>query len=434
MEGNRMRAIATFAALVSAACCLLATPARAQEDLPWNPPGAPQDAPPVQEEARPAGPAEQAAALQPAALPAAAAASGADPQLLEPLQARKRDFRFRRARPLPPQQVSGYAAAILPYARLAAMAYCDDLYERHHQASDAGCAGLADPAEKGWQSLNTWSSEAGTGQLQLGPPGLGLRLAVFFREEAEHVAVVVAFRGTDFTSWSDWRSNLRWFLRFLGRDQYDQVGESARLVVAHTKLAIEHRLGREVKQWHFVSTGHSLGGGLAQLFAYATPDVRAVVAFDPSPVTGYYSCVSDHAVNCNVPVWRVYERGEVLAYVRAFTRLLLPLSENIVELEFDLLHGHSIIGNHSMPRFLEHLQREVALRPVAREQLARLDRSWPDCHCLRLRRPGLYDAAVQKQCEELAALVLQPEDEAGVAPAQVAQRAPANDPVLEPGY
>lgn len=98
------------------------------------------------------------------------------------------------------------------------------------------------------------------------------------------------------------------------------------------------------------------------------------------------------------------------------------------------MHGHSIIGNHSMPRFLEHLQREVALRPVAREQLARLDRSWPDCHCLRLRRPGLYNAAVQKQCEELAALVLQPEEEAGAASAQMAQRAPMSEPVLEPGY
>jgi hypothetical protein len=45
----------------------------------------------------------------------------------------------------------------------------------------------------------------------------------------------------------------------------------------------------------FCATGHSLRGGLAQQLAYAQrsvkdlPRITMVYAFDPSPVTGFYS-------------------------------------------------------------------------------------------------------------------------------------------------
>jgi surfactin synthase thioesterase subunit len=77
------------------------------------------------------------------------------------------------------------------------------------------------------------------------------------------------------------------------------------------------------------STGHSLGGGLAHEFAYSLPRadiprVSKVFAFDPSPVTGYYSVgKSLRAENSeNLLIDRIYERGEVLAYLRSLTNFV----------------------------------------------------------------------------------------------------------------
>ena len=67
------------------------------------------------------------------------------------------------------------------------------------------------------------------------------------------------------------------------------------------------------------STGHSLGGGLAQEFAYAlprndnVPRVTKVFAFDPSPVTGFYSVGKDlrDYNKTDLRIDRIYERKEV---------------------------------------------------------------------------------------------------------------------------
>ena len=85
------------------------------------------------------------------------------------------------------------------------------------------------------------------------------------------------------------------------------------------------RTGPSIK---LVSTGHSLGGGLAQQFAYAhcvdarVPRVSKVYAFDPSPVTGFFS-VKRAVRNINrkhLRIDRIYERGEILAIVRSMMR------------------------------------------------------------------------------------------------------------------
>jgi pimeloyl-ACP methyl ester carboxylesterase len=87
------------------------------------------------------------------------------------------------------------------------------------------------------------------------------------------------------------------------------------------------------------STGHSLGGGLAQQFAYALPDallqqgqnlprVIQVYAFDPSPVTGYYSLEKQIRMQNSkgLRTDRIFERGEILAVVRSFLALVRPPS------------------------------------------------------------------------------------------------------------
>jgi pimeloyl-ACP methyl ester carboxylesterase len=176
-----------------------------------------------------------------------------------------------------------------------------------------------------------------------------------------------------------------------GRDQYQVLRDIAHHVIEESKLRAQQRLNRPVTDWQIVTTGHSLGGGLAQLMAYKVPGVAAAVAFDPSPVTGFYTCVEDHEVNCNVPVWRIYARGEVLAYVRALMRKGYNLSENITEVEFDGVAGNPI-HKHSMPNFLTLLQRAEGHQLSAQWQATGLFVASGDCQCMAQRQPRDWQA------------------------------------------
>src|SRR5262249_19745494 len=133
--------------------------------------------------------------------------------------------------------------------------------------------------------------------------------------------VAVVFRGTD--GWSDWESNLRWFTRFIPfvEDQYHFVSRRVSEEVSARLAGSRSRYG---PAFELVTVGHSLGGGLAQHFAYAlrpatdVPRVSRVFAFDPSPVTGFYSVSRDvrDANKTGLRIDRIFEHGEVLAYVR----------------------------------------------------------------------------------------------------------------------
>lgn len=117
------------------------------------------------------------------------------------------------------------------------------------------------------------------------------------------------------------------------------------------------------EQEPFVATGHSLGGGLVQYFAYAFkqeptesrgPKVSEVFAFDPSPVTGWFS-VPDPPRSYNAEdlvVNRVFEHGEVLSYIRLLTSRFAVSSKNpaIWEYRYNFDTDANIIGNHSMRR------------------------------------------------------------------------------------
>jgi hypothetical protein len=167
------------------------------------------------------------------------------------------------------------------------------------------------------------------------------------------VEVAVVFRGTH--EWKDWWSNLRWVTRFvpIGWDQYDLTRSEIVKVVARAKQ--RHRTVQ------MVMAGHSLGGGLAQQAAYAHPEIKQVYAFDSSPVTGFRS-VPQPARDANrqgIVIDRVYERGEILAYVRTFLRKLIPLSLKdpaITEIRFNVTKGDPV-QQHSMVKLARGLIR-----------------------------------------------------------------------------
>jgi pimeloyl-ACP methyl ester carboxylesterase len=156
----------------------------------------------------------------------------------------------------------------------------------------------------------------------------------------------IVFRGTD--DRKDWWTNGRWLTRLIptGWDQYNVVRATVDNIVLRART-------RNPAGVRVVAAGHSLGGGLAQQAAYAHPGIKAVFAFDPSPVTGYHSVASNarKTNQAGIEILRVYEKGEILAYVRGLLRRwVLPVSERdpaITEVRFNLLRG-TAVTQHSM--------------------------------------------------------------------------------------
>ena len=201
---------------------------------------------------------------------------------------------------------------------------------------------------------------------QFGDPAIWRRidaahLRVEIWEHAAPDAIAVAFGGTVFDNEKDWLSNLRWFIPH-HKDEYTQV--------VHTFVQL---LCEEFKRRYpagnrpaLFSTGHSLGGGLAQQFAYAlpmddgVPRVKEVYAFDPSPVTGYFSVprsLRDRNKR-DLSIDRVYERGEILALARSLINLVYETPREhpaIRGVRYSLFHGWNPLADHSMVRLADKI-------------------------------------------------------------------------------
>lgn len=269
-----------------------------------------------------------------------------------------------------PLPIAPYAAQHRAFAWLSLAAYSATpaAHKRAARAARKVAAGMAprsaalplrDPtavlATAGW---TRWP--------QFGDPAIWWRidaahLRVEVWENAALAAIAVAFGGTVFDNEKDWLSNLRWFIPH-HKDEYTQV--------VHTFVQL---LCEEFKRRYpagdgpaLFSTGHSLGGGLAQQFAYAlplddgVPRVREVYAFDPSPVTGYFS-VRRSLRNRNkrgLSIDRVYERGEVLALARSLINLVYRTPRQhpaIRGVRYSLFHGSNPIADHSMVRLADKI-------------------------------------------------------------------------------
>jgi hypothetical protein len=189
--------------------------------------------------------------------------------------------------------------------------------------------------------------------------------------------LAVAFRGTDFSSPVDWVANSNWFWRYLPRhsDQYSDVAMNIGNDLA--RYAEERaNAGQPIKE--LVTTGHSLGGGLAQYLAYslpshaALPRVKKVYAFNPSPVTGWF-LVPESLRTSNVKslaIDRVFEHGEVLAYIRWMLGFAVPPRESapaVREVRFNNIPSINIVHSHSIDLMACYLQ-DLSLKGPANAQ------------------------------------------------------------------
>lgn len=128
-------------------------------------------------------------------------------------------------------------------------------------------------------------------------PTSGLALDVYHRDETTTLRVLTVFRGTDTLDGADWAADFSWFYGWLPiTTEYDNArAQMARI----RKAAFAAAKGRKVS---FITSGHSLGGGLAQHVASAFPCTSAVV-FNSSFVTNQYRLAQPFKASMTIHVF-----------------------------------------------------------------------------------------------------------------------------------
>jgi hypothetical protein len=253
-----------------------------------------------------------------------------------------------------PQDAAPEAREDMEFALLSQAAY-----QRTADATAVQDEGGLDPdntlESMGWSRWKSFPE----GSVKQAVDDAHLRVEVWSNSSSKKTAVT--FGGTIARNIKDWKSDLRWFIHG-GEDEYTVI------VKTFGQAFIQEYLKREqTTDWAFLksatlfSTGHSLGGGLAQQFAYSLPDadvprVHKVLVFDTSPVTGYYS-VDESLRTANsklLVIDRIYERGEILAYFRSLTNFIYPPSAKqpeIREVRYNLFYTLNPFADHSMADF-----------------------------------------------------------------------------------
>lgn len=193
-----------------------------------------------------------------------------------------------------------------------------------------------------------------------------IRLNGFYYElwelkEIDQTIVAIIFSGTN--EFSDWLANFRWIRRLFSKrtwDHYDQLNKISNKIVE----SIKNNHSVENGKLKIVTAGHSLGGGLAQFMAYSIPEINFVYAFNPSPVTAYYDVKPKSTRIENkkdLVIYRIYESGEGLSFVRTFMTFLYPapliFTEDpaFIRIRFSFATGDDSVEQHTMCHLAENL-------------------------------------------------------------------------------
>jgi hypothetical protein len=265
---------------------------------------------------------------------------------------------------------------IATLAALAANVYEPDRYDKGCSPERRGRIAL-----KGWTRWTDWPAPRSCKE-ELSD----LRYEVWKQVEStashEMVYIAIVFRGT-LPTLAHWCSNLRTLKLKMCNPQADQYLHIAPLVVEIMKR-IKDELGPGL-DFHTIAVGHSLGGGLAELAGRASY-IDQVFSFDSSPeladeisteleqanydwalyrkidedyerLTGCEASRDDYATAATI--WRVYEHGEILSYLRLLKRGFVPGDAKVVEYRTNILKG-GWVDQHSMKALACALRRKAA--------------------------------------------------------------------------
>jgi hypothetical protein len=188
--------------------------------------------------------------------------------------------------------------------------------------------------------------------------GQGLYFEVWENDERSPRQIVFAFRGT--RAGPDWAANFRWLRFHKPRDHYLAALEECRPLIQ--KYYDEPGRGKPI----ISTTGHSLGGGLAQEVFYAFADkIDHCTVFDPSPITALHDLnptlknVYRHQLNrsefSQYRIIRAYERGEILMYVRNILELIRKPDSQTQSIEFKTPGRFGAVGRHSITLLANHV-------------------------------------------------------------------------------
>ena len=173
---------------------------------------------------------------------------------------------------------------------------------------------------------------------------------IWFRKlKTGTVQIALVFRGTH--TLGDWWSNLRWFTKYIpilnGWDQYDLTQTVAHYVA--NDLVGHHKDLQGNGEPEIIAAGHSLGGGLAHQAGYATKAIKRVYSFNGTSVTGFFSLSKNERYKEGMRIYRIGERGEILALLRNTMKILFPvvqINPKIVEATYNF--GPAGVTAHSI--------------------------------------------------------------------------------------
>lgn len=180
---------------------------------------------------------------------------------------------------------------------------------------------------------------------------------LFTTFDDEVLEAVIVFRGTEGPSLRDWSANLS-SVTGIEPLQYRRALDALETLFA--ELDKPRYKGTAV-----YAAGHSLGGGLAQQAGYRFKRIKAVYAFNSSPVTNWTWMALKGDIRQNWPViYRLFHTGEALDPIRNAATAITTTRFNRYDIGIQL-EEKSRIGGHAMDVIACGLARIVAEADLA---------------------------------------------------------------------